>query len=127
MQELLIIGLGGFTGAILRYGLNSLVQTSTRFSSFPLGTLVINLLGCVLMGALSQLVESFGFFSAGTRSFIFVGLLGAFTTFSTFGNESVNLLRNGNHLLSFLNIALHIILGIGAIWLGRLAVTLLWK
>ena len=90
-------------------------------------TLVINLLGCVLMGALSQLVESFGFFSAGTRSFIFVGLLGAFTTFSTFGNESVNLLRDGNHLLSFLNIALHIILGIGAIWLGRLAVTLLWK
>lgn len=127
MQKLLIIGLGGFTGAILRYGLNNLVQTSTQNLAFPLGTLVINLLGCIVMGALSQLVESFGFFSSETRSFIFVGLLGAFTTFSTFGNESVNLLRDGNHLLSFLNIGLHIILGIGAIWLGRLMVVLLWK
>ena len=127
MQDLLMIGLGGFTGAILRYALNGLVQTSTQNSSFPLGTLVINLLGCIVMGALSQLVESFGLFNANTRSFVFIGLLGAFTTFSTFGNESVNLLREGNHLLSFLNIGLHIFLGIGAIWLGRLLVVLIWK
>ena len=127
MQKVLIIGLGGFAGAVLRYTLNGFVQNTTNNISFPYGTLIINLLGCILMGALSELVESFGFFSAEIRSFLFIGLLGAFTTFSTFGNESVDLLREGNHWLSFLNIGLHILLGIGAIGLGRLIVTLLWK
>ena len=127
MQKVLIIGLGGFTGAVLRYTLNGIVQNATNHLSFPYGTLVINLVGCVLMGALSELVESFGFFSVEFRSFLFIGLLGAFTTFSTFGNESVNLLREGNPFLSFLNIGLHILLGFGAIGLGRLIVFLLWK
>mgnify|MGYP000896182615 CR=1 FL=1 len=127
MQKILIIGLGGFAGAVLRYSLNGLIQNATNNFSFPYGTLVINLVGCILMGAFSELVESFGFFSAETRSFLFIGLLGAFTTFSTFGNESVNLLREGNHWLSFINIGLHILLGLGAIGLGRLIVTILWK
>ncbi|MBG0788244.1 MAG: fluoride efflux transporter CrcB [Anaerolineaceae bacterium] len=127
MQKVLIIGLGGFAGAVLRYSLSGFVQNATQNGSFPYSTLVINLLGCVIMGALSELVESFGFFSAEIRSFLFIGLLGAFTTFSTFGNESVNLLREGNHLLSFLNIGLHILLGLGAIGLGRLIVGLIWK
>ncbi len=127
MQKILIIGLGGFAGAVLRYSLNGFIQNVTNNLSFPYGTLVINLVGCILMGAFSELVESFSFFSAETRSFLFIGLLGAFTTFSTFGNESVNLLREGNHWLSFLNISLHILLGLGAIGLGRLIVTILWK
>jgi len=127
MQKILIIGLGGFAGAVLRYSLNGFIQNATNNLSFPYGTLVINLVGCILMGAFSELVESFGFFSAETRSFLFIGLLGAFTTFSTFGNESVNLLREGSHWLSFLNISLHILLGLGAIGLGRLIVTILWK
>lgn len=127
MQKVLIIGLGGFAGAVLRYSLNGFVQNATQNSAFPYSTLVINLLGCVIMGALSELVESFGFFSAEIRSFLFIGLLGAFTTFSTFGNESFNLLREGNHLLSMLNVGLHILLGLGAIGLGRLIIGLFWE
>lgn len=127
MQKVLIIGLGGFTGAVLRYTLSGIIQNATHHLSFPYGTLVINLLGCVLMGALSELVDSFGLFSPEIRSFLFIGLLGAFTTFSTFGNESVNLLREGTPILSFLNIGLHILLGFGAIGLGRLIVFLIWK
>ncbi|QRN82895.1 fluoride efflux transporter CrcB [Chloroflexota bacterium] len=127
MQKVLIIGLGGFAGAVLRYSLNGFVQNATQNSAFPYSTLVINLLGCVIMGALSELVESFGFLSTEIRSFLFIGLLGAFTTFSTFGNESFNLLREGNHLLSMLNVGLHILLGLGAIGLGRLIIGLLWK
>ena len=122
MQKIIIVGLGGFTGAILRYALSAILQNTTKNTSFPYSTLVINLLGCFLMGALSQCVESMGLISQDSHAFLIIGLLGAFTTFSTFSNESFVLMRVGKTLFSFLNISLHIILGLGAIWLGRLVV-----
>ncbi len=127
MYKVFVIGLGGFVGAILRYSISGLVQNWSRSVSFPYGTLAVNLLGCFLIGSLSQLVESYGIFSPETRSFIFIGLLGALTTYSTFGNESVNLLREGENLLSFANVGLHLLLGFGAVWLGRTIVLSLWR
>jgi len=127
MYKLFLIGLGGFTGALLRYGVSGLVQIWSKSISFPYGTLATNLFGCLLIGSLSQLAESFGVFSSDTRDFIFVGLLGAFTTYSTFGNETLNLFREGESTLSLANIGLHLILGIGAIWLGRALVLAFWK
>ena len=62
--------------------------------------------------------------SAEARSFIFIGLLGAFTTFSTFGNDTVSLFRDGEDILSLLNIGLHLVLGLAAVWLGQTLVSL---
>lgn len=127
LSKLFLVGLGGFVGAILRYGFSGLVQDWSKSISFPYGTLATNLVGCLVIGALSQLAESFGVFSSETRAFIFVGLIGAFTTYSTFGNETLNLIREGETFLSLANIGLHIILGLGAIWIGRILVVTVWR
>ena len=127
MQNLLIIGLGGFVGAILRYSVAGFIQDWSRSVSFPYGTITVNLLGCFLIGALSQLVVSRGAISPEYRSLIFLGFLGSFTTFSTFGNETLNLLLDGEHLLSFTNVLIHIIFGLASVWLGRVIVSALWS
>jgi CrcB protein len=125
MSNLLLIGLGGFLGAILRFSVSGLVQGWLSNNRFPYGTLAVNLLGCLFIGVLSQLAETRGFISAEARSFIFMGLLGAFTTFSTFGEDTVSLFRDGQSLLSLTNIGLHIILGLSAVWMGRSLVNVL--
>jgi CrcB protein len=117
-------GFGGFIGAILRYVIAGWVQRWTKSVTFPHGTLAVNLIGCFIIGSLSQLLESRGDFNIETRSFIFIGLLGAFTTFSTFGNETFNLLREGDTLFAWSNVAIHIVLGLGMVWLGRTLVEL---
>jgi len=127
MQNLLLIGLGGFMGALLRYSVSGLIQNLSKTMSFPYGTLVVNLLGCLLIGALSQVAEIRGVISPEARSFIFIGLLGAFTTFSTFGNDTVSLFREGENLLSYINIGLHLVLGLSAVWLGQSLVSQSWK
>ena len=127
MQNLLLIGLGGFMGALLRYSVSGLIQNLSKSLSFPYGTLFVNLLGCLLIGALSQVAEIRGVISPEARSFIFIGLLGAFTTFSTFGNDTVSLFRDGKDLLSFVNIGLHLVLGLSAVWLGQSLVSQPWK
>jgi CrcB protein len=127
MLKLLLIGLGGFAGALLRYSVSGLAQNWSNSIAFPFGTLAVNILGCFLIGGLSQAAESQGVFSPETRSFVFIGLLGAFTTYSTFGNESVNLMLDGNSQLSMVNVGLHLGLGLGAVWLGRFVGLLIWK
>ena len=127
MQNLLLIGLGGFMGALLRYSVSGFVQSWSKSINFPYGTLFVNLLGCLLIGVLSQMAEVKGFISPEARSFIFIGLLGAFATFSTFGHDTVNLLQEGKDLLSYVNIGLHLVLGLSAVWLGRSLVSLPWK
>jgi len=119
MANLLLIGLGGFLGALLRYTVSGVVQGWFKSLTFPYGTLAVNLMGCLLIGVLSQVAESRGFISAEARSFVFVGLLGAFTTFSTFGDDTVSLFRDGEDLLSYANVGLHLVLGLSAVWLGR--------
>ncbi|TFG50114.1 MAG: fluoride efflux transporter CrcB [Anaerolineales bacterium] len=127
MNNILLVGLGGFMGALLRYSVSEFVQQWSKSIHFPYGTLVVNLLGCLLIGGLSQVAETRGYVSTEARSFIFIGLLGAFTTFSTFGNDTVSLYREGRDLLSLLNIGLHVVLGLSAVWLGRTLVVLSWK
>jgi len=127
MQNLLLIGLGGFMGALLRYGVSGLVQSWSKSINFPYGTLAVNLLGCLLIGMLSQVAEVRGVISPETRSFIFIGLLGAFTTFSTFGNDTVSLFRDGENFLSYINIGLHLVLGLSAVWIGQSLISQPWK
>ncbi len=85
---------------------------------FPLGTFIVNVLGCLAAGILSGLIERHHVFSADTRLFLFTGLLGGFTTFSAFGVETVFLLRRGETFVAIAYVALSIAVGLGLLWLG---------
>jgi CrcB protein len=119
MLQVLWIGLGGFIGAILRYAVSGGVQQMLRNSAFPFGTLAVNLIGSFIFGWLTIFADQSDLVSTETRAFLFVGFLGAFTTFSTFGNDSYSLFNGGENGFALLNIGFHIFLGVGAIWLGR--------
>lgn len=125
-MQYLFIAAGGAAGAVLRYVISG---WSYRLlgTGFPWGTLVVNVLGSFLIGFLWQLFEYVPI-SSNVRSLIFIGGLGAFTTFSTFAFESLNLIRDGEITLGLANILLMdifgILLGLLGILLGRMAATL---
>lgn len=124
---LLLVGIGGFTGSILRYVISGYVQQLTQSSGFSYGTIAVNLLGCLIIGILSQLAESYGLLNAETRALLITGFLGGFTTFSTFSNETLNLFRDSENLAGLLNIGAHIFLGLGAVWMGRTVAFMIWR
>lgn len=127
MTNILLVGFGGFIGSILRYLAGGYVQTVLHRLDFPYGTLAVNLTGCFVIGLLAQLGEQQGMFSNESRSFIFIGLLGGFTTFSSFGNETLNLIRQDHAVAALLNIGANVVLGLGSVWFGRLIGTLIWR
>ena len=118
MFKFLFIGFGGFFGAILRYLISGSVYFLIGKVNFPYGTLTVNVLGCLLIGFLSGISETRQIFNPGVRLFLFVGLLGGFTTFSTFGYEVYSFMRDGQLFSSLINILLHLILSLTAVWLG---------
>ena len=120
MWKVLLAGAGGFIGSILRYSIGLFVSQWPASEKFPFATLIVNLIGCLVIGFLSQLAEFRGMFPAEARVFIFVGVLGGFTTFSSFGNETMDLWRGAREVLAVVNVAGHIIFGLSAVWLGRL-------
>ncbi|CUQ66814.1 fluoride efflux transporter CrcB [Candidatus Nitrospira inopinata] len=127
MIKLLLIGTGGFVGSILRYVISGAVQTASQSIAFPYGTLAVNVIGCFLIGFFSELAESRGLFSPDTRAFLIVGILGGFTTFSTFGNETMNLLHDGEWTLALLNVGAQVLLGLGGVWLGYILAYQIWR
>ena len=127
LRTLLLIGTGGFIGSILRYLVSGYAQQLSKSIQFPFGTLAVNIVGCALVGFLAELADHRGVISGETRAFLIVGLLGGFTTFSAFGNETMNLLRDGEFWLAGGNIIGHIVLGLVAVWLGYSTAYLLWK
>jgi CrcB protein len=127
MIKLLLIGSGGFIGSVLRYLVSGSVQTASQSIAFPYGTLAVNVIGCLFIGFLSELAESRSLFSADTRSFLVVGILGGFTTFSAFGNETMNLLRDGEAALALANIGAQVLLCLGAVWVGHTLATIVWR
>jgi len=126
MGKMLLAGIGGFVGSILRYSVSGFVQDLSRSIDFPYGTLAVNLIGCLAIGFLSQLAETRGYFTAETRTLVFIGVLGGFTTFSAFSNETMNLWREGESLLAVTNVAAHLVLCLGAVWLGRAVAFRIW-
>jgi fluoride exporter len=125
--NILLIGFGGFIGSIIRYLASGYVQQVTKSVGFPYGTLAVNIIGCFLLGFLAQLAESRGAFTSETRLFVFVGVLGGFTTFSTFGNETLNLARDSQMMNALANVGANVILGLFAVWLGRTVSYLVWR
>ncbi len=121
MGKLLIIAAGGAMGAVARYGLGGLVHQYYS-GRFPLGTLVVNLLGSFAIGVLMSLVEDRQAISPEARLFWGVGILGAFTTFSTFGYETVQLVRDGSFGLATANIVVSVVIGLIAVLAGRAVV-----
>lgn len=114
----MLVGTGGFAGALLRYGLSGLIQRTTIMSTFPYGTLVVNMLGCLLIGFAAGFIDSRQISGEEVRLFALVGLLGGFTTYSAFGYETLLLLRDTDYLRAVGNVAIHVVLGISLVWAG---------
>jgi len=127
MIKLFIIGIGGFIGSVSRYLVSGLVQGISRSISFPYGTFMVNLLGCFFIGLFAHLSDSRGLFSDSSRAFVFIGLLGGFTTFSAFSNETFNMLHDGEISLAILNVLGQVITCLGSVWLGRAVAFWVWR
>jgi len=117
MLKLVMIAAGGAAGALLRYAATGWAQKLTD-GSFPAGTLVVNLLGCFLIGALGALFAGPHLIREEYRIGCLVGLIGAFTTFSTYGWETFALANEGQMRLAVVNIVLSNGVGLVAVWLG---------
>lgn len=127
MGTIFLIGIGGFVGAICRYIVSGLAQNWSRSVDFPYGTLVVNILGCFILGFLTYLAESRSAFSPESRMTVFLGMLGAFTTFSTFGQETINLFQDGELAQGMANILLNNALGLAGVLIGRSMAYLIWR
>ena len=117
----LLVALGGALGAVLRYWISAALQGNAAAGAFPWGTFVVNLSGCFLMGIVSALAERQAYLTADARAFLAVGVLGGFTTFSAFANETANAVRSGAPQVAALNVLASVVLCLAAVWLGRLA------
>ena len=118
MRQLIAIGLGGMFGSIMRYLCSGWFQTWSKSETFPVGTLGVNILGCFIIGVLGGYSESLEAFSPELRAFLMIGLLGGFTTFSTFEYETMHLMRNSQFLYASLNVMIQLFVGFIAVWAG---------
>jgi CrcB protein len=119
MLKLLWVGCGGFLGSAARYVLGGWLNRLAARALFPYETLIINGIGCLTIGVLAGLIESRGVLTPETRLFVLVGILGGFTTFSSFGYETFQLLRDGETVAGAVNVLSQVFLGIGAVFAGH--------
>ena len=126
MERVFLVGLGGFIGTVGRYALGGWASRLRPGAVFPYETLLINVLGCLAIGLLAALAETRGVLAGTTRAFLFIGVLGGFTTVSSFGYETFELLRDGQAGAAALSVGLQIVLGVGAVWVGHVLARLVW-
>ena len=115
LMQFLYVGVGGFFGAALRFGLSSWLSRALPHALFPYGTMAVNVIGCLLIGLLASYRQPL---DPGLRLFLMVGLLGGFTTFSTFALETLSLAQQNHTALAFFNVAIKVCLGLAAAWAG---------
>lgn len=119
MLRFFVIAIGGAIGTLLRYIVGGL---DYRFSNgvFPISTFVVNVTGSLVIGFLWGAFDRFTV-SSNVRLFIFIGILGGYTTFSTFSLETFNLMRDGEYRIAIVNVIFSVVLSIGAVFAGYLA------
>ncbi|MEW6088163.1 MAG: fluoride efflux transporter CrcB [bacterium] len=118
MFKILLVGMGGFIGSIFRYLLGNWVTRLLNNPEFPYGTFTVNILGCLIIGFLGGVVNLRQGFAPEARLFLFAGILGGFTTFSSFGYETFLLLNNGKIWTAGFNIVSQVVIGLIAVWVG---------
>ena len=116
--DLVYVGLGGLIGSIGRYLVSGAVHQVFPNVYFPVGTAIVNISGCFMIGILTGLADLRNLLSPELRMFLFIGLLGGFTTFSTFGHESVAFMRDGAFLHAVGNVLIQVIIGLSGVWFG---------
>lgn len=120
MLKYVMVGIGGCLGSILRFWVGSYVggRIGTRF---PYGTMIINITGSFLIGFVLALLTARTHWSPNWRYLIPIGFIGAYTTFSTFEYETFRVIQDGELFIAFLNVALSVVVGFVAVWLGVIA------
>ena len=117
MSRTILVGVAGLAGTLLRYWLSGFVARR-HGETFPVGTMVVNVLGCLIAGAVFNLTEERFLVNPTLRTVILIGLLGGFTTFSSYGLQTFTLLRDGEFGLATLNIVVSNVLGLLMVWVG---------
>jgi len=115
--NLVLIAIGGALGSVARYAFSTAALRITG-SLFPVGTFAVNVVGCVVFGVIAGLADRRFVFGPDARAFLLIGLLGGFTTFSSFAFESVQLLRDGQFLAAAVNIVGQVVAGIVGLWMA---------
>lgn len=121
MYKITLVGLGGFIGASSRYLITTLASRLIS-SNFPYGTFLVNIIGCFLIGVIMELYYKFGVMSDNFRLFVLTGILGGLTTFSTFSNDTIELLSRGKTYIAILNVSANVILCLLGVWIGKLII-----
>lgn len=117
LKTIMLVGSGGFVGSVARYYISKIVQESS-YTSFPIGTLSINIIGSLIIGLLLGLALKHPSFSVEWRMVLMVGFCGGFTTFSTFTSENLKLMQDGQFFYVLMYTGLSILLGFLAVYLG---------
>jgi len=117
MVRILLVGLGGFVGTLFRYWLSGVI--ARRYGeTFPLGTLVVNAIGCFIIGFLFYFFYDRSLTTPTARTVVLIGVIGGFTTFSSYGLQTFTLLRDGELFLALVNVVASNALGLALVWLG---------
>lgn len=119
MIGVILVGVGSLIGGVLRYGMATWVHKILNNPGFPYGTLAVNASGCLAIGFLAGLAEARAFFNPELRLFLLVGILGGFTTFSSFALETLYLARYGQALAALANIGSQLVFGLLSVWVGH--------
>jgi len=118
INQIVLVGAGGFIGAVLRFVVSGAAQRLDPAGAFPYGTLACNVLGCLAIGLLAGAADARNVLGPGARLFLLIGVLGGFTTFSSFAYETLELLRERQHLRACFNVMGSMFLCLAAVWLG---------
>lgn len=119
IKEILFVGIGGGVGSILRY-VSTMCMTKLFHVTFPIGTFLVNIIGCFIVGLLIGLTEHQQILSLNYRLLLITGFCGGFTTFSAFSAESLQMFESGNVLQGIFYMTGSILIGLLAVWLGFL-------
>ena len=124
LMQYLVIGLGGALGSMLRFGLGSLIDSNVQKTGyiFPWGTIIVNVTGCFVIGFIYTISIGEGrmMLSSLTRQFIMIGILGGYTTFSSFSLQTLTLAQSGQWWGAAANVVLSVVLCLAGVWLGAM-------